>query len=193
MLRLCGIVRQHNKLVRVPRQRPTFYLNKDMEHIKTKIYTLPEMRHSLKPLWSAWVLVAIGIVGCYFLFSVQNLSAGLSSTLAGLAIVGAVSLVTVLCYYLFGDSRRPYDRELHERLEPTYAYYPASAREQLIAALESKDEKALEGIKRTAQPEIILVRYSDKAETVYYSQLLLAEGKRHAEPLTGIIENKTQK
>ena len=144
MLRLCGIVRQHNKLVRVPRQRPTFYLNKDMEHIKTKIYTLPEMRHSLKPLWSAWVLVAI-------------------------------------------------DRELHERLEPTYAYYPASAREQLVAALESKDEKALEGIKRTAQPEIILVRYSDKAETVYYSQLLLAEGKRHAEPLTGIIENKTQK
>lgn len=103
-------------------------------------------------------------------------------------IVGFCALLTVLCYWLFGDSRRPYHRELHAVLEPTYAYYPSFAEQQIVAALEAKDEKALEAVKRQAKPELALVRYSDKEERVYYSQLTRVEGK-HYFPITDIIIN----
>ena len=56
------------------------------------------------------------------------------------------------------------------------------------AAEEAKDEKALEAVKRQAKPELALVRYSDKEERVFYSQLTRVDGKRYL-PLTDIIVN----
>lgn len=160
-----------------------------MEYIRKSIYTLPEIRRTLLPLWSAWVLTAVGLV-CGVLYVVlPGLSTSLASSLIGGVIVGGCSLVLVLCYYLFGDSRRPYSRELHAVLEPTYAYYTAQQQEAVVAALEAHDEKMLESIKRCAKPELALVRYSDKKERVFYSQLTRVEGKCYV-PLTEIIVEK---
>ena len=116
------------------------------------------------------------------------MSSGSSTALLSGVITGACALLTVLCYYAFGDSRRPWHRELHAVLEPTYAYYPSSAEKQLVSALEAGDEKALEAVKRQPKPELALVRYSDKEERVFYSQLTRVEGKRYI-PLTEIIVN----
>ena len=140
------------------------------------------------PLWSAWALTAVGAVCGVVFFVKGSMSNGSSSALFGGIITGACALLTVLCYYAFGDSRRPYHRQLHAVLEPTYAYYPFSAEKQIVAALETKDEKALEAVKRQAKPELALVRYSDKEERVYYSQLTRVEGN-HYIPLTEIIIN----
>ena len=159
-----------------------------MEYIRKSIYSLPEIRHTLLPLWSAWVLTAIGAVCGVLMFMLPNLSVGGSSALAGGVIVGVCSLLTVLCYWTFGDSRRPYSRNLHAVLEPTYAYYASAQQQAVVAALEAKDEKALEAVKRQAKPELALVRYSDKEERVYYSQLTRVDGKRYL-PLTDIIVN----
>ena len=159
-----------------------------MEYIRKSIYSLPEIRHTLLPLWSAWVLTAIGAVCGVLMFMLPNLSVGGSSALAGGVIVGVCSLVTVLCYWTFGDSRRPYSRNLHAVLEPTYAYYASAQQQAVVAALEARDERALEAVKRQAKPELALVRYSDKAERVYYSQLTRVDGKRYL-PLTDIIVN----
>jgi hypothetical protein len=109
----------------------------------------------------------------------------------GGVIVGVCSLLTVLCYWAFGDSSRPYSKELHTVLEPTYAYYPLSSENALVAALEANDETALEAIKRQPKPELALVRYSDRDERIYYSQLTRVEGKRYI-PLTEIIVNKVK-
>ena len=159
-----------------------------MEYIRKSIYSRPEIRRTLLPLWSAWVLTAVGAV-CGAIFFVQNgMSEDNSSLLLGGMITGACALLTVLCYWLFGDSRRPYHRELHAVLEPTYAYYSKAVQQQLVAALESGDEKALEAVKRQAKSELALVRYSDKEERVFYSQLTRVEGKRYI-PLTDIIVN----
>ena len=161
-----------------------------MEYIRKSIYKLPEVRRALLPLWSAWVLVAVGVAcGVPYLLC-DNLSTGASSALVGGVIVGVCSLVTVLCYYLFGDSRRPYSRELHATLEPTYAYYSTAQQQAVVAALEARDEQALEAVKRQAKPELALVRYSDKDERAYYSQLTRVDGSRYI-PLTDIIINKT--
>lgn len=160
-----------------------------MEYIRKSIYSLPEIRRTLLPLWSAWALTAVGAVCGVLYFLLPNLSAGGSSALIGGVIVGVCALLTVLCYWLFGDSRRPYSRELHAVLEPTYAYYPTSAEAAVVAALEAHDEQALEAIKRQPKPELALVRYSDKNEHIYYSQLTRVDGKRYL-PLTEIIINK---
>lgn len=160
-----------------------------MEYIRKSIYTLPEIRRTLLPLWSAWVLTAVGVVCGVVYFMVPNLSVGGASALAGGVIVGVCSLLQTLCYYLFGDSRRPYSREVHAVLEPTYAYYSAAMEEAVTDALEAHDEQALEHIKRQATPELALVRYSDKEERVYYSQLTRVDGKKYI-PLTDIIINK---
>lgn len=165
--------------------------SKKMEYIRKSIYKHPEIRHALLPLWSAWVLVAIGAVCGVVPLMVATESDVVSSMLTGGLIVGVCALVTVLCYWLFGDSRRPYSRELKSVLEPTYAYYPLSAETALASALKSGDEKALDNIKRQAKPELALVRYSDKAERIYYSQLTRVEGRKYI-PLTEIIINKTK-
>ena len=160
-----------------------------MEYIRKSIYTLPEIRRTLLPLWSAWALTAVGVVCGVVYVMVPNLSTGGASALIGGVIVGACSLLLTLCYYLFGDSRRPYSREVHAVLEPTYAYYSSSLQQAVTDALQSHDEQALEHIKRQATPELALVRYSDKKERVYYSQLTHVDGKKYI-PLTDIIINK---
>ena len=162
-----------------------------MEYIRKQIYSRPEIRRTLLPLWSAWVLTAVGALCGAAMFMYKGSSEGISSLLLGGVMVGVCALLTVLCYWAFGDSRRPYSKELHAVLEPTYAYYSSAMQGQIIAALEANDEIALEAIKKQPKPELSLVRYSDKEERVYYSQLTRVEGKRYI-PLTEIIINKVK-
>ena len=162
-----------------------------MEYIRKQIYSRPEIHRTLLPLWSAWVLTAVGALCGAAMFMYKGSSEGTSSLLLGGVMVGGCALLTVLCYWAFGDSRRPYSKELHAVLEPTYAYYSSAMQGQIIAALEANDEIALEAIKKQPKPELALVRYSDKEERVYYSQLTRVEGKRYI-PLTEIIINKVK-
>ncbi len=165
--------------------------NNAMDYIRKSIYRLPEIRRTLLPLWTAWITTLAGAVcGAVYLTS-GNLATGISTALLSGVLVGGCSLLTVVCYYLFGDSRRPYSRELKAVLEPTYTYYSQSQQQTVTKALQSHDEKALESIKRSTKPELALVRYSDKAERVYYSQLTRVEGN-HYIPLTDIIVNHTK-
>lgn len=161
-----------------------------MEYIEKSIYSLPEIRHTLKPLWPAWGLTAVGIVCAIAFVMLDNISAGISSLLLVGLCIGACCFVSVLCYYVFGDSHRPYSRELHTVLEPSFAYYPLSAEPQLKAALESCDEEALNDIKQQpSKPELVLVRYSDSNKCVFYSQIARIEGQDFR-PLTNIFFNK---
>lgn len=161
-----------------------------MEYIRKSIYKLPEIRHTLLPLWTGWILTAVGVVCGALFFKLDNLSAGWSSAFVGAMVVGGCSLFTIICYYLFGDSRRPYSRNLHAVLEPTYTYYASSVQNDVVGALEAHDEVALSHVKKTAQPELALVRYSDRDERVFYSQLTRVEGNKYI-PLTEIIVNAT--
>ena len=67
-----------------------------MEYIRKSIYSLPEIRRTLMPLWSAWALTAVGAVCGVLYFLLPNLSAGGSSALIGGVIVGVCALLTVL-------------------------------------------------------------------------------------------------
>ena len=163
-----------------------------MKNIKQSIYSRPEIRHCIKPLWTAWVLVAIGAVSALIYLSVDGLSPNVASLFVYTAGLGACSLLFVLCFYLFGDSRFPYSTKLRSRLEPTYAYYDESSLQPLTDALAQCDEAALGTIKRISAPGLVLVRYSDTPERVYHSQILRREGKKLT-PLTDIYINEIQK
>lgn len=164
-----------------------------MENIKKQIYTLPEIRRITKPLWSAWAVTAIGAVCGIIAFFNPNISDAASTDLICVALVGVLSLILTLCFYLFGDCHRPYHKELHEVLDPELAYYPLSEQQHIIIALENKDEKALSAIKKISQPELILLRYSDNKETIFYSQLLRNTANHQREPLTDIIISNLNK
>ncbi|MDY6288552.1 MAG: hypothetical protein SPM02_03765 [Bacteroidales bacterium] len=163
-----------------------------MQNIKQAIYTRPEIRHCIKPLWSAWIIVLIGaLCGAIYLIG-GGMSPSLSSLFLYMAALGVLTLLFIICFYLFGDSRFPYSKPLHRRLEPTLTYYPESSLPQLTEALEKGDEAALATVKRVASPQLVLVRYSDEPETVYYSQILRYEGKNLI-PLTDIFINNINK
>ncbi|MBP3764034.1 MAG: hypothetical protein J6I49_09205 [Bacteroidales bacterium] len=159
-----------------------------MEYIKKSIYSLPEIRRGLKPLWSVWALVAAGAVCGALYWFLPGLSQGLASMLGAMAVLGVMTLVLLLGFYLFGDSRFPYHRGRHSLLEPTVAYYAAAAQGQLVSALQAGDEQALEAVKRQPRPDLVLVRYSDDEDSLFYSQLLRVEGSRW-EPITDIFIN----
>ena len=66
-----------------------------MEYIRKSIYTRPEIRRTLLPLWSAWALTAVGAV-CGVIFVVnQNVSNGASSALLGVLVLDVDDSVPV--------------------------------------------------------------------------------------------------
>lgn len=93
-----------------------------MQNIKQAIYARPEIRHCIKPLWSAWIIVLIGaLCGAIYLIG-GGMSPSLLSLFLYMAALGVLTLLFIICFYLFGDSCFPYSKPLHRRLEPTLTY-----------------------------------------------------------------------
>ncbi len=158
-----------------------------MDYIKHAIYKRPEIGRCIKPLWSGWILVLIGAVG-FLLFFTTNVKPAVSSLFMYIGFMGACTLLFILCFYLFGDSRFPYHKTLHRRLEPTICYYGESSLQNLEEALEKGDEDALKKVRKVSEPQLVLIRYSDDLETVFYSQILRQQGNSLV-PLTDIYYN----
>jgi hypothetical protein len=163
-----------------------------MKNINEMIYSRQEIRRSVKPLWSAWALVLIGAVFAAVYFMADNLSDSMRDTCLYMGLLGLLTLLFVMAFYLFGDSRFPYSKEFHCRLEPTRDYYAEASLDQLTEALGNGDEAALAKVKKTIVPELVLLRYSDNKERVFYSQLLRQEGERLV-PITDIFVSETRR
>ena len=157
-----------------------------MERIEKSIYQLPDIARRLRPQPTLYILVAVGGL-CGTIMAVgTHTPEWLAGAYLLLAAVGALALLLLLCYYLFGDSRRPYHRPQGKLLEPEYLYYPASGKEALLAALANGDEAALARIKKTSAPDLVLVRYSDEQERIVFAQLQERDNGALA-PITDII------
>jgi hypothetical protein len=163
-----------------------------MKNINEMIYSRQEIRRSLKPLWSAWALVLICAVFAAVYLVADDLSDSMRSACLYMGMLGLLTLLFILTFYLFGDSRFPYSKELHCRLEPTRDYYAEISLGQLTEALEKGDETALASVKKTIVPQLVLLRYSDSQERVFYSQLLRQEEDMLV-PVTDIFVNKIKK
>ena len=138
----------------------------EYQNIDTDLYGRNEIRRSKKRQYWAMVCILLAIPGSWLFFNGHN-----SPVWLGLFLIGAFALLTMVCFYLFGDSSRPYYKPGKCQLERTYTYYPLKEQDALQEALQNGDKSALEKIKKSATPEIILVRYSDVEEKYIFSQL----------------------
>lgn len=139
-------------------------------NIDKEIYHLPEMGKRMKSMLWAWICVAIAAVACYFYVS-GFFSESVNSLMLGLVAVGVFALVTMLCYYTFGDSRRPFHKPSKRLLERTYFFYSPREQQNLLDAVADDDGNSWLKIKRSATPELVLVRYSDESEEIAYMQV----------------------
>ena len=139
-------------------------------NIDKEIYHLPEMGKRMKSMLWAWICVALAAVACYFYVS-GFFSESVNSLMLGLVAVGVFALATMLCYYTFGDSRRPFHKPSKRLLERTYFFYSPREQQNLLDAVADDDGNSWLKIKRSATPELVLVRYSDEAEEIAYMQL----------------------
>lgn len=139
-------------------------------NIDKEIYHLPEMGKRMKSMLWAWICVAIAAVACYFYVS-GFFSESVNSLMLGLVAVGVFALVTMLCYYTFGDSRRPFHKPSKRLLERTYFFYSPREQQNLLDAVADDDGDSWLKIKRSATPELVLVRYSDESEEISYMQV----------------------
>lgn len=139
-------------------------------NIDKEIYHLPEMGKRMKSMLWAWICVATAAVACYFYVS-GFFSESVNSLMLGLVAVGVFALVTMLCYYTFGDSRRPFHKPSKRLLERTYFFYSPREQQNLLDAVADDDGNSWLKIKRSAAPELVLVRYSDDAEEIAYMQV----------------------
>lgn len=157
-----------------------------MNNIYKEIYNLPEIQKRLRPLTPAWICTVIGLASGFILVTNPSLSEGLNALLSALAAIGIGALITILCYYTFGDSRAPYHKPSHKLLTSEQIFYSATSKEAVVKAVAEHDMDGLSKIKKSNVPQIVLVRYSDEEETVAFSQVVDNQGEK-MEPLTDII------
>jgi hypothetical protein len=150
----------------------------EYQDIHKEIYKLPEIRKGFKPILSSWILTIIGVICGYIYITMPNLPTGLSSWMLGFMCVGIFCIALIICFYIFGDCRFPYYKPSKELLEPTQTYYANTVKDSLIEALKNKDEEALSQVKTNTTPQVILVRFSDKHEKTFYSQLMKQQGDK---------------
>ncbi|MDY5969388.1 MAG: hypothetical protein SPJ13_05195 [Bacteroidales bacterium] len=157
-----------------------------MERIEKSIYSMPGITRHLRPQPACYILIALGAVCGWLLNATQTSSQWLEGLYLLLLGTGAFSLLLLMCYYLFGDSRRPYYKPGKKLLEPEYFYFNSGCKDALLHALDAKDEDAICRIKRTSIPELVMVHYSDEAGCVIYAQLQESRGGELV-PISNIV------
>lgn len=161
----------------------------EYERIEKNIYSRHDICRRLRPQPASLIIIAVGLL-CGWLSTISH-SEDIQSLLLFVAGSGAFTLVLLLCYYLFGDSRRPYYKPSHALLEPEYIYYSATSKEMLLDALSKGDEAAVERVKKCTIPELVLVRYSNGDDSVIFQQLQQPYGKTNV-AISDIVSNVKQ-
>ena len=142
-----------------------------MNHIDKEIYAQQGVSKRLCHL-NIWyyILTLLGLIATVLYLLVPKFSN--SSLLLIFMSLGGFCLVVIICFYLFGDCRKPYCNPNSQFLERTFDYYPASSRQQLTEALQCGDRVALDNIKRCPTSDLMLVRFNSSADNSAFCQLI---------------------
>lgn len=161
-----------------------------MQHIDKEILKQEGVAKRLQPL-NEWyyILSAIGIACTALYLLTPNFPKFLSAlVLMGLA-VGDLYLLITICYHLFGDSRKPYDKASGAYLERTFDYYPGTSQQQLTEAMENGSLEDFGKIKCCPTSDLMVVRYSNTKNGECYCQLLEQQENKEV-PLTDSFKIK---
>lgn len=161
-----------------------------MQHIDKEIFKQEGVTKRLQPL-NKWyyILSALGIACTALYLLAPNLAGFVSAlVLMGLA-VGDLCLLIAICYYLFGDCRKPYDKDSETFLERSFNYYPGTSQQLLAEALEGGSLAEIEKIKSCPTSDLMMVRYSNEKNGECHCQLLRQQESKEV-PLTATYKIK---
>lgn len=161
-----------------------------MQHIDKEIYKQDDVVKRLQPL-NKWyyILSAFGIACTLPYLMIPNLGGAVSGLLlAGLSL-GDFCLLTTICYYLFGDCRKAYDKENRVFWERTFDYYPSNLRPQLEEAMSAGIREEFDKIKRCPTSDLMVVRYDNEKSGGTYCQMLKQHESKE-EPISEIHKLK---
>ena len=171
-----------------------FYVKmSDKENIDRQIYRLsPNIRRHVLPLYGGYICSALGLPAALVWFSADlSRHQTLSELIAVLMVFGGISLLVVVCYYLFGDCVRPYYRPSHSPIEREEGFYDRSQRETIEKAVNEGDTDALSRLPRSIQAQIVVVSYRDADNRITAMQAFENDEDRLT-PLTGIFFNEKE-
>lgn len=133
------------------------------ENIDRQIYHLsPNIRRHVLPLYGGYICAALGIPAAIVYFNLDlSRYQTLSELIAVLMVFGGISLLVVICFYLFGDCTRPYYRPTHTLIEREEGFYDRSQREIIEKAIKNGDTDVLCKLPKSIQAQLIVVNYRD--------------------------------
>lgn len=150
-----------------------------MNHIDKEIFNQKDISKRINHL-SGWYygcsLLGIVCTVVYLLF--PEIPTLLSTLLLLCLSTGDFFFIVTLCYYLFGDRYKAFDKSNNIFLDRTSDYYTAETRPLLEEALTSGSIAALNAVKRSAIGNLTLVRYSNDTNQSVYCQLIDSKGSK---------------
>ena len=149
------------------------------------IYKQEGIQRRLQPIWWAVVGSLIGAFAAILLYMLPQCAAALSALLIALTAMGAVCIVCLMAFYTIGDKFKPYHLASRSTLEPREAYYQDTALDEIESAIANHDIEALERIKKSTSPQVVVITYSNADHSVCYVQVLQTKDGK-IEPITNV-------
>ena len=161
------------------------------ENIDKQIYRLSQnIGKNYLPLYGGYACCLAGIIA-FLIFKNLNPTAPqwLAELLVGIIAIGALSLLTVLCYYLFGDCCRPYYKPDYCPIERDELFFDADSRGRVIRMVCDGEVESLKQVPTSTRADIVVVLYSDVNQKIIAMQAFYNEAGRLT-PATSIYYNE---
>ncbi len=124
---------------------------------------------------NSWKWIVAGVLcSAMLLFGVENI--WLNALLLTVGWSGAAILLSIVLYYLVGDSCRPIHKPTGEIMERSELYFEASQVATIKALMESGNLATIENMPRSFSPDYLFVKYVNKSGSMVCAQLLENSG-----------------
>lgn len=134
------------------------------ENIDKQIYRLsPNIGKHYLPLYGGYACILAGGIALLVYVCIGDMQQRqtLSELLAAIIFTAAAALLTVLCYYLFGDCRRPCykpDRSIIEREE---RFDDLEQLDSIVKMVQNGEAEKLMQLPSSTRADLIVIIYSD--------------------------------
>lgn len=160
-------------------------MEKEFKNIDRDIYTTSsDITKRYKHIPWAFVCTLLGAVALWLYMSYETIAqhSTWSGLVLGIVFIGVFSLITILCYYTFGDCHLPYYTPSHRAMYREEIYFSSSNAENIKKHINEKDIKALDKYPKGIVPQVVVIKYSSDDDSV-----MAVQAFDNGMPLTDII------
>ena len=139
------------------------------ENIDKQIYRLsPNIGKRYLPLYGGYACILIGGITLLVYTGIGDMQQHrtLGELLAVIIFTGATALLTVLCYYLFGDCRRPCYKPDRSPIEREELLYDSEQRNIIVKMVKNGDTEALMQLPTSTRADLIVILYNDAKKRI---------------------------